>query len=216
VVVGVVRDVRMRGLERDAEPQVYLSSRQVEDDSIIGYVPRGLLVRASTGPETLVPSIRAIVQRADPSMPVTEVATMTELVERDTASRAAQLRVLGAFALIAFVLAGIGIHGLLSFAVSQRTQEIGVRMALGAQSGDILSMVTYRCVTLAVAGVIPGIALAYAAGRSMEALLAGVRPADAMTLVAVVALSVAMTLLGSVMPTIRALRVDPLTALRAE
>jgi putative ABC transport system permease protein len=216
VVVGVARNVRMRGLERDAEPQVYLSSRQVADDAIIGYVPRGLLVRASTPPEALASAIRAIVQRADPALPVTEVATMTELIERDTASRAAQLRVLGAFALIAFVLAGIGIHGLLSFTVSQRTQEIGVRMALGAQSGDILSMVTRRCVTLAVAGVLPGIALAYAAGRSMEALLAGVKPADGVTLAAVVLLAVVMTLLGSVMPTLRALRVDPLTALRAE
>jgi putative ABC transport system permease protein len=149
-------------------------------------------------------------------LPVTEVATMTQLVERDTASRMAQLRVLGAFAVIAFVLAGIGIHGLLSFTVSQRTQEIGVRMALGAQSGDILSMVTRRCAILAAVGVVPGVALAYAAGRSMEALLAGVKPADLTTLVAVVALSVVMTLLGSVMPTIRALRVDPLTALRAE
>src|SRR5262245_18854331 len=163
-----------------------------------------------------MPSIRAIVQRIDPMLPVTEVATMTELVERDTASRLAQIRVLGAFAVIAFVLAGIGIHGLLSFTVSQRTQEIGVRMALGAQPGDILSMVTRRCAILAVVGVIPGVAVAYAAGRSMEALLAGVKPADGLTLVAVVLLSIVMTLLGSVMPTVRALRVDPLTALRAE
>jgi putative ABC transport system permease protein len=114
------------------------------------------------------------------------------------------------------VLAGIGIHGLLSFTVSQRTQEIGVRMALGAQSSDILSMVTRQCAVLAIAGVIPGVALAYAAGRSMEALLAGVKPADAPTLAAVVTLSIAMTLLGSALSTIRALRVDPLTALRAE
>ena len=100
---------------------------------------------------------------------------------------------LAAFALIAFVLAAIGIHGLLSFAVSQRTQEIGVRMALGAQSGDILSMVMRRSVMLAVAGVVPGVALAYAAGRSMQALLAGIAPADAVTLATAVGLSVLMT-----------------------
>jgi len=127
-----------------------------------------------------------------------------------------QVRVLSAFALTAFVLAAIGIHGLLSFAVSQRTQEIGVRMALGAQSSDILSIVLQRSAALAVAGVIPGVALAYAAGRSMEALLAGVKPADTATLVAAVGLSVLMTVLGSLAPTWRALRVDPISALRTE
>ena len=141
---------------------------------------------------------------------------MTDIVERDTASRSTQVRVLGAFALIAFVLAGIGIHGLLSFAVSQRVQEIGVRMALGAQSGDILSMIIRRSLMLAVAGVVPGVALAYAAGRSMEALLAGVKPADTLTLASAVGLALAMTVAGSLAPTLRALRVDPITALRAE
>ena len=216
VVVGVAGDVLLRGLERQSEPQVYLSYMQVADDSIIGYIPKGLAVRASTPPEALAPSIRAIIRRIDPVLPVSDVTTLTEIVDRDTASRVAQLRVLGAFAVIAFVLAGIGIHGLLSFSVSQRAQEIGVRMALGAQSGDILSMVVRRCATLAIAGVIPGIALAYAAGRWMEALLAGITPADTATMVSAVFLVVVMTLVGSVMPTLRALRVDPITALRAE
>ena len=148
--------------------------------------------------------------------PISDVTTLTEIVDRDTASRAAQLRVLGAFAAIAFVLAGIGIHGLLSFAVSQREQEIGVRMALGAQSSDILGMVMRRCLMLTVAGVVPGVALAYAAGRSMQALLAGVAPADALTLAAAVGLVVVMTFAGSVFPTLRALRVNPITAIRAE
>jgi predicted permease len=216
VVVGVVGDVLLRGLERVAEPQVYLSYKQVADDSIIGYIPRGLAVRSLTPPEALAPSIRAIIRRIDPALPVSDVSTLTEIVDRDTASRSVQLRVLGAFALIAFVLAGIGIHGLLSFAVSQRAQEIGVRMALGAQSSDILGMVMRRCALLALAGVVPGIFLAYAAGRSMEALLAGVKPADALTMTSAVGLSVLMTLLGSLAPTFRALRVDPITALRAE
>jgi putative ABC transport system permease protein len=147
---------------------------------------------------------------------VSDVGTMTEIVTRDTASRTAQLRVIGAFALIAFVLAGIGIHGLLSFAVSQRTQEIGVRVALGAQPRDIVRMVLRRCLFLAAAGIIPGVALAYAAGRSMEALLAGVKPADAVTMTSVVALAAMMTVAGSLAPTVRALRVDPITALRTE
>src|SRR4051812_19439624 len=216
VIVGVAGDVRMRGLEKQAEPQVYLSFRQIEDGNIIGYIPRALAVRTSSAPEMLAAPLRAIIHEAEPNLPVTDVNTMIDVVERDTASRAAQVRVLGAFAVIAFALAGIGIHGLLSFSVSQRAQEIGVRIALGAQSGDILRMIIRRSVLLALAGVVPGIALAYAAGRSMEALLAGVKPADLPTLLAAVGLSIAMTLLGSVMPTLRALRVDPITALRAE
>jgi putative ABC transport system permease protein len=216
VVVGVAGDVRMRGLERQAEPQVYLSSKQVSDGSAIGYAPRSLIVRTTTAPAGLAPSIRAIVRRVDPTLPVSEVSTMTDVVESDTASRSAQLTVIGAFAAIAIVLAGIGIHGLLSFAVSQRTQEIGVRMALGAQSSDILRMVLRRSVVLVAAGVIPGVALAYAAGRSMQALLAGVKPADAVTLASAVGLAVAMAILGSILPTLRALRVDPMTAMRTE
>jgi hypothetical protein len=216
VIAGVAGDVRMRGLERRAEPQVYLPFRQVDDDNIIGYIPRALLVRSSTSPETLAGPVRALIHQIEPTLPVVDMSTLSEVVERDTASREAQVRVLAAFAAIAFVLAGVGIHGLLSFSVSQRAQEIGVRMALGAQSSDILRMIVRRSVTLALAGVIPGVVLAYVAGRSMEALLAGVAPADAPTLLAAVALSVLMTVVGSLLPTLRALRVDPISALRAE
>ena len=171
---------------------------------------------ASSQPGTVAAPIRAIIRQIEPTLPISDVATLTDVVERDTASRAAQVRVLAAFALIAFVLAGIGIHGLLSFSVSQRAQEIGVRVALGAQRADILRMILRRSVQLTLAGVVPGVALAYVAGRSMEALLAGVRPADAPTMVTAVGLSALMTIVGSVMPTLRALRVDPITALRAE
>jgi putative ABC transport system permease protein len=216
VVAGVTGDVRMRGLEREAEPQVYLPFRQVDDLFIIGYIPRGLVIRTSTPPATLAPAVRATIQNIDPAMPVTDVNTLVDVVERDTASRSAQLRVLAAFALIALVLAGIGIHGLLSFSVSQRSQEIGVRRALGAQSADILSMVIGQCLKLAGVGVVVGVALAYAAGRSMQALLAGVKPADAATLTGAVVLAIAMTAIGSLVPTLRALRVDPNIALRAE
>jgi putative ABC transport system permease protein len=218
-VVGVVADVRFRGLERENEPQVYLSSMQVADNAIQFYSPKELAVRTTLPPATLatlVPGIRAIIRHIDRNVPITRVQTLSDMVDLETASRSVQVRVLSGFALVAFVLAAVGIHGLLSFAVSQRTQEIGVRMALGAQSSDILTMVLRRSAVLASLGVIPGIALAYAAGRSMEALLAGVKPADALTLVTAVGLSVLMTVLGSLMPTLRALRVDPISAIRTE
>ena len=215
-VVGVVGDVRFRGLERQTEPQVYLPSQQVEDGSILFYVPGALAVRTTVPPTSVAQAVRDVVRRAEPKVPITEMQTLDDLVGLETASRAAQVRVLAAFAVIAFVLAAVGIHGLLSFAVSQRTSEIGVRIALGAQPRDILSMVLSRALMLAVAGVVPGLVLANAAAQSMRALLAGVKPADARTLVSAVGLCVLMTVCGSIAPTLRALGVDPLNALRAE
>src|SRR5207247_1782795 len=122
--------------------------------------------------------------RADPRLPISDVRTLAEIVDAETAPRSVQLRVLGAFAAIAVLLAGIGIHGLLAFAVSNRAQEIGVRIALGARSGDILALVLRQGVLLATVGVLLGVALAYAAGRALEALLAGVSPRDAPTFLA--------------------------------
>ena len=216
VVVGVAGDVKMRGLERQAEPQVYLSHRQVADDGIIGYIPRSLAVRTAADPAAFAPAIRAIIRRVDPTLPVSDVSRLTEIVEDDTASRQAQLRVIGAFAVIAFVLAGIGIHGLLSFAVSQRAQEIGVRMALGAQGRDILRLIVWRTFRLALAGIAPGLALAYVSGRAMQALLFGIAPSDIPTYSAAVGLTLLMTLAGTVLPTLRALRVDPIASIRTE
>jgi len=215
-VVGVVGDVRFRGLERASEPQVYLSSAQVNDGAILFYTPRALAVRTAGSPSDLVPAVRQIIRRAEPKLPIFEVQTLEEMMDHETASRAVQARVLVGFAAIAFALAAVGIHGLLSFAVSQRVTEIGVRRALGAQSSDVLLLVLLRGLALAAAGVVPGALAAYLAGRSMEALLAGVAPADPLTLSSAVALSLVMTLLGTLAPTRRALRVDPITALRAE
>jgi putative ABC transport system permease protein len=216
MVVGVVGDVRVRGLERPSEPQVYVSASQVADNWFVYYAPKDLVVKSTMPPLQLVPSIRAIVKEIDPQQPVSHIRTMAELVEENTASRAVQLRVLGAFALIAFILAGIGIHGVLSFTVSQKTPEIGVRMALGAQRGDILAMILRRSAALAIAGIIVGVPLAYAAGRALRGLLAGVAPADPLTFSISVALTIVMVLAGTLIPTMRAMRVDVIRAIRAE
>jgi putative ABC transport system permease protein len=137
-------------------------------------------------------------------------------VESSVASRAIEVRVLGAFAAIAFLLAAVGIHGVLAFAVSSRAREIGVRMALGARRGDIVRMVLLRGAVLAVLGVVPGVALAWYAGKTMESLLAGVKPYDTATFLAAAGLCVAMTMLGCLAPAWRAARVDPMTAMRAD
>jgi putative ABC transport system permease protein len=216
IVVGVVGDVRVRGLEQESEPQTYLSYQQVMDGNFVFYAPRNLAVRTSGSPSALAPAIRRIIQSVDPEQPISDVQTLDQIVESKTASRTVQVRVLGAFAAIAFLLAAIGIHGLLSFAVSQRVREIGVRMALGAASGDILRMVMRQGVWVALAGVVPGLALAYVAARSMQALLAGIQPGDLPTFLSAAGLCLVMTLVGSFLPALRAVRIDPMTAIRTE
>jgi putative ABC transport system permease protein len=215
-IVGVVGNVRVRGLERPSEPQVYLPHQQVDDGWVLGYMPKTLVISASTPPEQLVPAVRGIIRAVDPQQPITDVRPMTAIVDAETTSRSIQVRVLAGFAVVAFLLAAIGIHGMLAFAVSQRRPEIGVRIALGAQRGDILSMVMRQGLRLVGAGVVPGFVIAYLAGRSLETLLVGVPPADASTFAAVTGLILLMTLGGTLIPTLRAVNVDPIKAIRAE
>jgi predicted permease len=215
-VVGVVGDIRVRGLERQSEPQVYLPARQLGDDRLPWFAPKQLAVRSSVAPATLLPALREIVARADPQIPVSDVKTMSEIVRDDTAPRRDQARALGVFAAAALALAALGIHGLLAFSVSEREREIGVRVALGAQPGDVLRMVVRHGVRLAALGVVVGIALAYGAGRAMTALLAGISPADPAAFLAAAALAIATALAGSLLPARRAVRLDPVRAMRAE
>ena len=139
-----------------------------------------------------------------------------DVVAGETESRSVQVRALTAFAGIAFLLAAIGIHGLLSFTVSSRSQEIGVRLALGAQRTNILGMILRDAARLSAAGILFGATAAYLAGSSMRALLAGVDPADIPTFSAAVALCALMTLTGSLVPALRAIHIDPVSAIRVE
>jgi len=164
----------------------------------------------------LTPAVRAIIAGVEPELPITSIQTMEQLVAGETAPRVAQLRVLGAFAVVALLLAAIGIHGLLSFTVSSRSREIGVRIALGAKSRDIMSMVIARSAMLAAIGVVIGAAVAYAAGRSMQSVLFGINPADAAAFASAIALALLMTIAGSLLPAWRAIKVDPITATRTE
>ena len=215
-VVGVVKDVRVRGLERASEPQVYLPYKQVADGALIGYLPKDLAIHSTQPPLQLVPEVRRIIGGADPQQPISDVRTMEEIVAGETESRAVQTRVLMTFTAVAVLLAGLGIYGLLSFTVSLRQQEFGIRMALGAGQGDIFKMVLRNGAALAVAGLIPGLALAYGAGRWLESLLADVRPGDVWTFALATVLCFATTLLGTVIPGLRAIRVNPTTVMRAE
>jgi putative ABC transport system permease protein len=215
MIVGVVGDVKVRGLEREAEPQVYLPYKQHSQVGLF-YSPKDLVVRGNSNVASLTASLRRIIHEADPTQPVTSVRMLSEVVEANTASRKLQVNVLATFAGIAFLLAAIGIHGLLAFAVSSRTQEIGVRMALGASTENVLSMILREGAVLAVIGIVVGAGLAYGAGRSLEALLAGVAPTDALSFTAAIGLCLVMTLIGSLPPAVRAVRIDPVTAIRSE
>ena len=215
-IVGVAADVRVRGLERPSEPQVYLPAAQVLDGWLVNYVPQDLAIRTSVEPETLLGPVREIVRASDPALPISNVRTLEQIVDDQTATRSVQARVVLVFAGTALLLAAIGIHGLLSFLVSQRRREIGVRVALGAGRRNVLAMVLARGAKLAAWGIGIGALLAYAAGRSLEAILAGVPASDPVTLLAVAGICTIMTLLGSLGPALRALRVDPVTAIRVE
>jgi len=215
-IVGVVGDIRVRGLERESEPQVYMPAAQQLNGQLGFYAPKDLVVRSTVPSTTLIPAVRAVINRADAQQPITDIKTLEEVVSLETAPRVVQLRVLGAFAAAAFLLAAIGIHGLLAFTVSARSREIGVRIALGAKSRDILKMVVGRSALLAGVGVTIGAAVAYAAARSMQALLAGVEPGNVTVFGAAVLLSLVMALAGSIIPAWRAVRVDPLVATRAD
>jgi putative ABC transport system permease protein len=186
------------------------------DRMMAWHAPKDLIVRTTGAPTAVAPAIRAIIRRADPQQPISDLQTLDDLVQDQTTARAVQVRVLAAFAFAAFVLTGVGIHGLLSFIVSERAREIGVRIALGAQPGDVMAMVVGNSLRMAAIGGAIGLTVAYAAGRSMEALLAGVKPSDAATFGAAACLIVAMIVVGTIVPTWRALRIDPMTALRAD
>jgi predicted permease len=215
-IVGVVADVKMRELTRVSEPQVYLPHRQLPDRTYEWFAPKDLAVRATGDPLALVSAVRAIVQRVDPEVPLSDIQTLEQLVDGDLASRVTQVRVLGAFAGVALVLGGIGIHGLLAFTVSARVREIGIRMALGARRADVVAMIAKRSLSLSAVGVAAGTVIAYISGRWLQSLLVGVSPADGMTFAVAAALAAATAIAGSLRPALRAARVDPVTVIRLE
>lgn len=215
-IVGIVGDVRVRGLERTSEPQVYLPSAVVPDGALVFYTPRDLVIRTTQPFDALMPAVRAAIGRADPQQPVSDIRPLEDIVSAETAPRRAQLAVLAGYAAAAILLAAVGLHGLLAFVVSARTREIGVRLALGAQPRAILALVLGRGAALAGAGVVAGVALAFAVGATLQALLAGVSPYDPASFIAAAAIAYATAVAGSAWPAFRAARVDPAVATRAE
>ena len=214
-VVGVAGDIVVRGLERTSEPQIYMSPEQLAPFGIF-YAPRDLVVRASGDAMALAPVIRKIIHDADSEQPITNLQLFDDVIAQQTASRRDQLLVLGLFAAVAFLLAAVGIHGLLSYTVQSRTQEVGVRIALGAAPSLIVYMFLKQGVVLGVMGVVVAMPLAYAAGRAMSALLFGLSAADPSVYLIASAVAVTMTIVSSVMPAVRAASIDPAITIRSE
>ena len=215
-VVGVVGDIKVRGLERESEPQLYLPIHQIPPQTGGLYLPKDLLVRSSTPPVSQLPAIRDIVRRVDPEQPLSDVRMFSDVLDYQTVDRRTQVNVLGALAVLALILTGVGIHGLLSFTVAQRDREIGVRLALGAGRAVVARMIVSEAVRMAVIGVIPGMLIAYLAARAMSALLFGVPAGDPLTIGTAALVCVATAALGCVRPAFRAARIDPISALRSE
>lgn len=215
-VVGVVGDVKVRGLERNNEPQLYLPAQQIPDGWPMNFDPKDFVIKHSGSAESLLGAVREIVRAADPEQPISNVRALDEVLAGDTATRRAQVQVLGVLAVVAILLAGVGIYGLLAYTVSQRAQEIGVRLALGAEPAQVGRMIFTDGMRLAAIGIVPGVLGAYAAGRAMSALLFGIAPGDPAAFGVGVGLAMAMTLAGSVVPAWRAVRVTPMSVLKVE
>jgi putative ABC transport system permease protein len=215
-IVGVVGDVKVRGLERNSEPQLYLPAAQIADDWPAAFDPKDLVVRHTGPAEPVVSAIRRIVRAADPEQPISDVQTLDQVLAADVAPRRAQLQVLGVLVIVAVLLSAVGIYGLLAYTVSQRSQEIGVRLALGADPGRVGRMIVADGLRLALLGAVPGVLAAYAAARGMGALLFGITPGDPLTFAAAGGLTLLMTLAGCLMPALRAMRVTPMAVLKSE
>jgi putative ABC transport system permease protein len=209
-IVGVVGDVKYEGLGTPVRPQVYVPFAQSP------FPGMRLVVRTSTEPKSVAAAAQARIQAIDKEEGATQVATMNELISESVAQPRFNAFLIGLFAALAFILASIGIYGVISYDVTQRTSEIGIRMALGAQAPDIVRLVLRQGVLLTLGGLLLGIVGASALTRFLASLLFEVHPTDAATYAIVSALLAIVAFAASWIPTRRATRVDPLIALRHE
>jgi putative ABC transport system permease protein len=210
-VVGVVAGVRHMTLTQEPDAEYYEPYPQNPVAAM------SLTLRsAGADPASFSPALRRAVQDLDKDIPVAKVGTMLRSVQNSTASRRFSVILLGVFAAVALLLAAVGIYGVISFSVSRRTHEIGIRMALGAGAGKVLRMVVGQAILLATAGVALGIAGGLALAGVIRTLLYGISPTDPATLAVVSAVLIAVAVLAAWLPARRAARVDPSEALRYE
>ncbi|HEV2834734.1 MAG TPA: ABC transporter permease, partial [Pyrinomonadaceae bacterium] len=213
-IVGIVADVRQMGLDEPVKAEMYLPYRQVPDWA--WFTPRDLAIRTTGETSSLVGSVRQIVREVDPDQPISNIATMSEVLGVEAGQRRTGMIMLVAFAGLALLLASLGIYGVLAYFVTQHTNEIGVRMALGANRRNILTLVLKKGMGLTLLGVAIGVAASFALTRLMSSLLFGVKASDPLTFVTVPLLLAIVALVACWIPARRAAKVDPMVALRYE
>jgi predicted permease len=209
-IVGVVGDVKPERIDGEDWPTIYNPYAQVPVTAMT------LTVRTAGPPMALASALIREVHQLDPDQPVADVRPMEEVVDQAVANARFNTLLLGVFAGVAFVLAAVGIYGVISYDVTERTNEIGIRMALGAQPKDVLKLVLGQGARLAVYGIVAGLLGATALTRLMGAMLYGVNPTDALTFAAISILLAIVALAASYLPSRRAMALDPVIALRHE
>jgi putative ABC transport system permease protein len=214
-IAGVVGDVKHSGLDRETRPEMYVPYLQGLLPSW-NVPPMFLVVRSESEPSSLISAVRGVVKELDRDQPVYGVATMEQLLSRSTAPRRFNMTLLAVFAALALILAGVGVYGVMAYAVTERTREIGIRMALGAQASDALKLVISQGMRLTLVGIALGLMGAFALTRLMKSLLFDVKPTDPMTFIAIALLLTFVALLACWIPARRATKVDPMVALRFE
>lgn len=218
-IIGIVSDVRNGALDQEPQPTMYIPQAQVADGVTAlnaRLAPLTWVVRTRAEPHALSVAIQKELREASGGLPVARIRSMDEIVVQSTARQDFNMLLLTVFGCAALLLAAIGVYGLMSYSVEQRTQEIGIRLALGAESSQVRNMVLLQGMSLAVVGVVVGTASAFGLSRLIESLLFGVTARDPMVFAAVPAVLTAVALVAVWLPALRATRVDPMTALRYE
>jgi FtsX-like permease family len=209
-VVGVAGDTKFDSLREAARPTVYVPFRQNPQRSMT------YAVRSELAPEALVPLLREAVKRVDPNVPLYEIATQAERVSETMRQERLFAAIVAGFALLALLLAGIGVHGTLAYQAARRTSEIALRLALGARPGDIVRLVLREALVPVILGVLLGVGASLAAGRLVESQLYGTTPRDPLALIAASLVLVLSSALAGWLPSRRAARTAPAQALRQD
>jgi putative ABC transport system permease protein len=209
-IVGVVGDIRQNGIAAETLPEIYVSTEQSPNSNM------SLAIRTDGDPMSLAPAIRAVVSSLDKTVPVYGIETLDATLASQVASQRFNMALLVGFAALALLLSAIGIYGVMAYAVGQRTHEIGIRLALGAIPGNVLSMILLQGAKLAVLGVVMGLGAGFALTRLMGSMLFEVKATDPLTFAGGALILFAAALAACWIPARRATKVDPLVALRYE